>query len=479
MRGDDVGYQLKASPKVAFTPRKGGEQRGVLTISVVWTDGHRETQTVALHGRAKSLDQAASRDPSAADIADEQQTHNRLDDEKSEQDAAVKADSKKAAIYSPEFDSAVGDAAFAASQLAQRQRDGVDLIDHETKAYQKMVEKAPHSIWGDLLEIALSMATAGIAAHFAKVLMPKLLGATVSKIDDFPIPGHPGEAVTEFIPHKFAEFTTDFMKEGVKQVGKKAIGAVTHSGGASEKQQKDHSPGGEQSSSNPEISFFSQQWRILASEAKGNHELVKTHARYARPMLRTQPQQAIATMKKLEESFTESGDHAESEQANQLAPQWATLISRLALGTERTNTADGKHEQDALSTDALRENHGSGAPKPVNGVLDVYVDGDYTEPKLEGAKLYGISQEIADRLGALPLANLPMPIRFILGPRNDKPTIITRDEAGRVRVSGTLHGSSREENEVADAQKIIERFLSTPLSAANVEIQTNDATGRR
>lgn len=112
-------------------------------------------------------------------------------------------------------------------------------------------------------------------------------------------------------------------------------------------------------------------------------------------------------------------------------------------------------------------------------MLDVYVDGDYTEPKLEGAKLYGISQEIADRLGALPLANLPMPIRFILGPRNDKPTIITRDEAGRVRVSGTLHGSSREENEVPDAQKIIERFLSTPLSAANVEIQTNDATGRR
>lgn len=479
MKGPDVDYQLKASPKVQFAPRKGGDARGVLTMTVVWNDGHTETQTVALYGRSKTLDQAASQDPSGEELADDQRAQQRLADQQSEQDAAVKADSKKEAVYSPDFDSAVDDAAFAASQLAQRQRDGVDLIDHETKAYQKMVEKAPYSIWGDLLEIALSMATAGIAAHFAKVLMPKLLGATVSKVDDFPIPGHPGETVTEFIPHKFSEFTTDFMKEGVKQVGKKAIGALKGGGGGGGDKKKDHAPGGEQSSSNPEISFFSQQWKILSAQAKGNHALVKTHAKYARPMLRTQPQQAIATMKKLEESFTETGDHAETEQANQLAPQWATLISRLALGTEKTNTADGNHEQDALKTESLRDNRGSQAPKTVDGVLDIYLNGDYTAPRLEGAKLFGMSQEIADRLGALPLANLPMPIRFVLGPRDDKPIIITRDEAGRVRVSGTLRGESREENAVAEAQKIIDRFLSTPLSAANVEIQTNDATGRR
>jgi hypothetical protein len=122
--------------------------------------------------------------------------------------------------------------------------------------------------------------------------------------------------------------------------------------------------------------------------------------------------------------------------------------------------ADGKNAQDVTRTEALREHHQSGAPKPVDGVLDVYLNGDYTEPRLEGAKLHGVSQEIADRLANLPLANLPMPVRFVLGPRDDKPTIITRDEAGRVRVSGTLHGSSVEQNEVPYAQTIIERFLS-------------------
>jgi hypothetical protein len=480
MSGDQYTDQLKSAPKIAFKPSRAGEQHGTLTIAVGWQDGHTETQTVTLRGRARALDQAAAKTENAADVADEQQTHKRLADEQTQEEAAVAADEKQAPIYEPKFDTAIRTASQAAGHLARRQRAGVDIIDHETKAYQKIVEAAPHSIWGDLLEIGLSMATAGIAAHVAKVLLPKLLGATVEKIEDVAIPGHPEMVTTEFIPHKFSEFTTDFVKEGIKQAGKKAIATVGHGDGGGDKQTQQHTPNDQQRSSNSEINFFAQQWSVLDKQEQNNEELVESHARFARPLLRTkQPQAAVAVMSKLEETFKESGEHAEQEQANQLAPQWATLISRFSLGSEKTNTADGKHEQDVTRTEALREHHGSGAPKPVDGVLDVYLSGDYTTPRLEGAKLHGVSQEIADRLGALPIANLPMPVRFILGPRDDKPIIITRDEAGRVRVSGTLHNYSSEENAVPYASNLIERFLAQPLSSTNVEIQSDDATGRR
>jgi hypothetical protein len=361
-------------------------------------------------------------------------------------------------------------AGLAAAGLARAQNRGLAIVKDETAAYHKLVEKAPRSIWWDLAEIALTVATAGVASHVAKGLLPRLLGSNVSH--DVPIPG--GATMTEFIPAKISEFTTDAIKEGIKQAGKKAIQTLGPGADHGHDSTPSHSTSGH--STNAQIDFFAQQKKILDTQESENSASVLVQAQHLRPLLHSSPDQAVAVMNGVKAQLDASTEDAEQQQANAVAPQWATFVARMSLGTETVSTAQpGAAPQQAVLTDALRPGKLDGAPRSVDGVLDVYVENARPPASVSGATLHGASQSAVDRIAGLVLSDVRMPVRFVLGPRDASPAIVTRDEAGRVRVQGAAH----EADAIKGATEMVDQLLSRSLASWGVEIKSDDDPSHR
>jgi hypothetical protein len=471
MGGPDFAYAERGSPTIVYNPKHPGTHAGTLTVSVGWNlDGHIETQTVALQGRARSLDQAPGHETTAAETTDEAAHAKRHEQEVADDKKAMAAEKKNPGPYNDEFNTAVGRAEISAASLARAQNRGLAIVKDETAAYHKLVEKAPRSIWWDLAEIALTVATAGVASHVAKGLLPRLLASQVTH--DVPVPG--GATMTEVIPAKISEFTTDAIKEGIKQAGKKAIQALGP--GADH----GHDSAGSEStfghSSNAQIDFFAQQKKILDTQEGQNSASVLTQAQHLRPLLHSNPDQAVMIMDKVQAQLDASAEDAEQQQANAVAPQWATFVARMSLGTENVSTAQpGGASQQAVRTEALRPSQLDGAPHPVDGVLDVFVENARSPARVSGATLHGASQSAVDRIGALALSDVKMPVRFVLGPRDASPAIVTRDEAGRVRVQG----AANEADAVKGATEMVDQILSRSLASWGVAIKSDDDSGHR
>lgn len=68
-----------------------------------------------------------------------------------------------------------------------------------------------------------------------------------------------------------------------------------------------------------------------------------------------------------------------------------------------------------------------------------------------------------------------MPVRFVLGPRDASPAIVTRDEAGRVRVQG----AANEADAVKGATEMVDQILSRSLASWGVAIKSDDDSGHR
>ena len=102
---------------------------------------------------------------------------------------------------------------------------------------------------------------------------------------------------------------------------------------------------------------------------------------------------------------------------------------------------------------------------------------------VEHASLRGISQEIADQIWARPLVGVPLPIRIRLL-SGERSAFITRDEAGRFRISGQMPGEDgaaarSEAQQIRSAAEVCDLVLSASLEAWGVRsITTNDSTGR-
>lgn len=471
MQGPDLAYAERGSPTIMYNPKHPGAHAGTLTVSAGWNlDGHVETQTVALRGRARSLDQAPSHEKTTAETTEEAEHAKRHEQEVADDKKAMAAERTKPALVNQDFDTAISLAQVSASGLARAQQRGLGIIKDEAAAYRKLVEKAPRSIWWDLAEIALTMATAGVASHVAKGLLPRLLGNEV--VHEVPIPG--GATMTEFIPAKIGEFTTDAIKEGIKQAGKAAIAKATPRGDHGPAPSPSHSTFGH--SSNAEIDFFAQQEEILGQQEKETSRAVILQAQHLRPLLRDNPQQAIAIATRMDAQFEESAQDAEQQQANAVAPQWATFVARMSLGAEQVSTArPGDAPQQAVRTEALRPSKLEGAPKPVDGVLDIYVENARPPASVSGAALHGASRSVVDRIGDLVLADVKMPLRFVIGPRDASPELVTRDEAGRVRVQGAAH----EVESIKGTTEMIDHILARSLASWGVEVKSDDDPGHR
>jgi hypothetical protein len=475
MHGDDLTYAERASPKIAFRPRRPGESLGTLTIRISWPmDGHVETQTIALRGRARDLTQAPvhfgpeSANEQPAKVADTKpaETNSHRD---AETDGVV---TKKELRNKDEVDAAIENAAGAARKLARSQKDGLKIIEDEAAAYGKELARTPRSKWWDLAEMALNLATGSLAGLFASKLLPRLLSRTV--VDDIPMVG---EIRTTLTP-QLSEGLTGTVKAAIITAGAKAIKgalpsetpaaagpAAGQAGAASGKH-----------SSNARIDFFSEQRSVLNDQEDAYEEQVKQHARQVRHLSLGQPKQAVEALSVVAQQFTQMKGEAEQQQANATAPAWATLVARLGLGQDVVKTADSSSgDRQATHMDKLRGTERGQPAKAAGGVLDVYV----SSGRVVSARLNGVSQEIADRLANMPLAQVPMPIRFLLGrPGEPQPTVLTRDETGRVRVQGELRGQTNEAEAARTASEMIERVLSVQLSSVGIEIETDDSSGR-
>jgi hypothetical protein len=106
--------------------------------------------------------------------------------------------------------------------------------------------------------------------------------------------------------------------------------------------------------------------------------------------------------------------------------------------------------------------------------------------KVTGASITGVSQEIADKLVRLHLAQAGIPVRLVV---SGHPALITRDELGRVRINGyllTKDNSSgggppkwSEAHMHRGAKMLVDKVLAKTLQEWGIEAPTtDDATGR-
>lgn len=460
MKGEDLAYVEHASPKIGFNPRKAGEARGTLKIAISWPlDGHVETQTINLRGSARSLNDAPEQRLGGEPVHDN-----------STQPAPVPARETKGAMKAPAsiaITEKIREAAEAAARLGAQQLRGVDIAESEAAAYKKAIPKVERSIWWDLAEMALTIATGHIATAVAEKLLPRMLSKTVTE-QIFT------EKITSTVTPKIPIAVTQTIKQGLTSAGVLAIKGVVPQKDSKHPDEPLPERSHGRNSSNARIDFFEGQRELVDLAAAHYSNQVTDAIRYISPLLAQHPEQGEAALDAVASAFDESRADAKLKQADAIAPAWVSTVARMNLGGEETHTRN-QAAGSAAVMDSTRKLDGAGHVRSANGVLDVYLRND----RIVGAKLNGVSQEVADRLADLPLAHAPVPIRFILGGENEpNPTIITRDDAGRVRVAGDMNGRSLEENNVKSATDLIERFLSVPFSKLNLEIVTDDGTGR-
>lgn len=479
LHGDDLTYAERASPKIAFRPRRAGEFQGTLTIKISWPmDGHVETQTISLRGRARELTEAPvhfcpdSAPPATA--THHEPSPDAPTKDASARDVATKGDVEKAIQNKDAVDGAVREAASAASNLADDQQEGLRIVEAEAATYSKKMAALKRSRWWDLAEMALNVATGSLAGAFATRVLPRLLGGKETL--EIPMLG----TIEETYSAKLSENLTGTIKAALITAGTKAIKLALPPETPQAEPATEQEDSGGRFSSNARIDFFAQQRTVLREQKNQYDEQINAQVKHIRPLIVGHPQQAIHALSVVKAHFAELKQDAIQSQIDAVAPAWATLVARLGLGQEVTTTAPGEHgatSRQATSMDALRASDERGTPAAsTSGVLDVWI----SSGKVVGARLNGVAQEIADHLKNMPLAQVAMPIRFIMGqPGEPRPTILTRDEAGRVRVQGELSGQTNEHESVRTASEMIERVLGRTLASMHIEIQTDDATGRR
>ncbi|MDB4954173.1 MAG: hypothetical protein JWO36_1742 [Myxococcales bacterium] len=461
------------SPTVVFSPSRTGEHRGRLTINVAWGDGQVEHQVVELRGRARTLEQPPTHETTPDELAAEKQAEKLRADEGAKDVKARQVEAKRrdpvANNIAVKFDGVegiAGRAKTAAKRLAQAQSRGCGVVAAENASYVQKLPKQEHSVWWDLAEMALNAGTAGLAGHIAKNLLPKIKRAF--ETDEM-------REVAKGAVEKFSEFTTDAIKDGLKQAGRRAIAA----GMSSSPESREAPQTGELGyghSTNKRIDFFTEQQKILDDQAINNEDLIADQGAHLRPLLRHEPAHALNVMEAFRDEFTASAQFAEANQAEETSARWANFVARMKLGTSHVEAVPGPHATEATAMEAVRPGKPDVSPKSIAGVIDVFISSEHPPLKVERAVLNGISQATADRLARVPLATQLLPMRFVVKEGGFEPSIITRDEAGRVRVSGSLAGSN-EADAVERATKLVEQVLHKPLSSWGVQLQTDDATG--
>lgn len=439
--------------RLRFSPTAAGLYTADVMISVVWRDGSTEKHRITVVARAREVDQLPDKaipDPEPRVI--EGLGHLRDLPRKSLDGVSHDA--------LDEFETAVSDASQAAGSLAREQDKGVHNAEEQAKSYQKAPPESPW--WAELIELAISMGIAGVAGAVAKNLGPKL-AKLVQKSSSKDSPLGIG--------------TTDGLKDGLKNVGK-SLTARVRAG-----QNSTGELHGSEFSSNARIEFFAQQSSLLSKAENMNADVIKEQKVALKRLLASDPREAIEAMRAIASSLHEARDDS-AIQIQQTASerQWVAAVARSNLGAERVyDPTDGKHR---TTSNMAGLRYGRGKRTGVLTLeLKLPMDFDTSQVTLTRASITGLSQEIADRLHGTPLLSAGIPVLLVVrGVMNT--AWITRDEAGRIRITGFLpHDQARDHLGEAQmhhaAAELCERVLGRSLKDWGLaEITSDDATGR-
>ena len=452
LSGDSLQDQLEHPIVVGYAPTHRGQSEAALTLVACWSDGHIEQQQVRVIGRARELDDAPTASP--ADIAqqhaqEEAQTTRRAREEQAYADPEWRGGHIADGIRS-DFDSEVDLASRHAAKLAGNQSTGVTVVESEVGTYVAPPVERP--LWETLAEVAISLACGAIADGVAKTLALKLGEQLVSATKD----------------SNFVGGLASLIKMELTNAAAAAVSAL-----------KSSSP----PSTDPKTAFFEQQCLGLTTLADKNTAVIDDRKKYLMPVLASDPALATQTMHVLAETLESQLPLAELHQKQATAAQWFAFKAQYSNGSQALG-------RDTVVTDLgrARPAHPSVDPRALAGVIDIHVDLEHGPVHAVAAYSRGVAQAAAHDLDDLDLATAHVPLRLILGADEPEPTIVTRDEAGRIRVSGDLGRLSefddrgqRPDNEIQAeraARAVCELVLARPLAGWGVSILTDDQTAK-
>lgn len=477
MTGEDRREVSSAAPnpplRVRYKPAKAGETIGVLHYSIRTHDGAVSQGSVMVRARARAIDASPTKMPESEAPSTRVEVPTVIDP------SSVNPKSK-------DLTGAFERAKTAAEAIARSQKRGVDMAKAETEDYKRKV--APSSWWVTLAEIAVSAGIAGIAGIVAKHVASRAAKALGMS-----------EEVRKHSPLILG--IGDGFKEGFKASAK-----ALRSGGSGKPSSGPLDDAENQLSSNPVIDFWQRQGLLLDQAETRNSGLVVDARERLLPLFEKDPSAAIATMEGVRDGLESDQESIIHFQAGQSAAQWVSAIAQSAHGSEKLATSDGARRTTDMSTvrdrtAPLRVQRQETARQTIHeldreatrrtnldGVLQLEVvipRGATSIPTdLVGkhARLNGIAQEIADRLAKRPLRELGIPVRIVV--TGGSRAIITRDEVGRVRVTGRLPLGDRVTPDMPDvevaniraAMQLVDIVLAKELSSwwGRDPIQTDD-----
>lgn len=478
--GAQVGRPIELAPpppiSVRFAPRHPGGFVGVLTITACWSDGHMATRHVSLFGRARAVDAlppgAAMREwgePVAAPEIDptSEEAHipmnagllSATDLARSEADRfgsnlalGVRDVEKLSALFVPRPDRRSLWEAMAKEAIML----GIEIL--VPKIATNVVGKLANAVAEDM-HVATRLLVQKHSHGFPVLAPGPLKGALVKQTETIAS----STPVADLASHDIVKGLGKGLEKGLKGIGKAAIeGAVAEKRGAPDA---------------AVIKFFSSQEAATISLAAQTSRMLAMTQYALVPVQAKNLPLAVGAMRAFEESLTLAADDAQRTQQQFTSQAWLSFKAQNELGSEAL--ADGRSVTDMTGARAWTD-HGLVAPSLKDGVLELAVSVAEGHPKVTGARLLGISKEIANAFETIDLRTAAIPMRINI----ENAAFITRDETGRIRVSGALHlvdtearpaDTRGEAQAIRGAERMVEAVLSVSLSKQKLHIETNDA----
>ncbi len=450
MSADDLREQLANPVRVRFSPRgadfKHQTFNGDLWLTATWPDGHVETGRVSLVGGGRELADV----PSPTRAEREAAAH----DQKAEQAEEATANAELAAFHANSrkdgppadaarrFDDAYDAAAISAADLARHQRTGANVLQAEIATYK--APRVEREVWWDIAKAAITLGTAVLATYVG--------GAVASALV---------KSVEEGGSIALEKMTSGGVRDALKQAATASLEAVH---------------GAADNTSNTSVAFLKAQLDTLDKMETANAHIAKDHHTRHFLLLYSKPEVAVAMMEAVDHAFSQSAEAAEAAQLAASAGAWLAFKARMSAGaTTLGNQAPSETEVTDLSR---------AAGKSIAGVLEIRVNIESGNPRVNDVRVVGVAQAVADHLGDLDLRVARIPLKISVGWNEPNPTIITRDEAGRLTVTGdfkrlALVSSDHEPIDDASqadlaAREMTDIVTSRTLSNWGVSVSTDD-----
>jgi hypothetical protein len=476
--------------RVTYAPTSAGVQRSTLTLVMKWEDGHVEQRTIQVVAQARSLN-----DLTASEVAIRQANR-----EQPKPAVEQKAPDRNIGYNGTE---SWNNVTAAYLQLMGEQRGGIDLVERESQKFKP--KPAERSAWEDIAELAFQLGTGAIGGLVAKFVASRVSKALVDaeRLAKVAKDGEAGIAAAEKVAlaakgspvdsrladqeviakkvdnyaNKTAAAHAAFAEGEVSSLTSAAVSKV-FSSVASEIRGLSASGAGAATapaSADAVLAFFSEQFSMnRALERTGRERLNAVIAEQGK----RHPDIAPQIMTGIAHGFDDAVDaQAKQKQAAITSAQFMTYLARTSLGTE---TIDTPHGSEVVTDMSLQRSHGDSVlePAPLSaGVLEIACDYQYGgNVRVYDARANQVSHLIVNRLLDQHLAHSGIPIRVSI---HGGLTMITRDEAGRVRVKGLpmVGPPYREEQRIQEAERILHIVFSKTLKDWGVaQIHTNDAS---